>query len=1605
MIEAVLKLLSKDALEAEGLELFSSLLLTSTFEQSLAPIKTDRLARYASEAFAFISNKPKDRHVIRARHTDVLADRADGSAAVNAIEILNDDMPFIVESVLGEIHGRGLTPRLVFHPFFKTERDQRGRLVTIIGPGDGNWQASGQESYICILLDPLSERAAGELVRAIEAVLEHVRYVASDHHAMRDAIAAAISAYESMPAAWPDGTDRPALDQVHEASAFLRWLADDHFTPMGMREFDFVWSDEAANLSPSQSPALGVFRDPAFQALRRGSVRLRFTPEIRAFYNSPSPLIITKANAVSRVSRRIHLDYIGIKRYSPAGKLIGELTLVGLFNELAYLQPLSAVPLLRQKRRSIIDAAGFSPGSHNDRMLADILETFPRDELFQIELELLKAWAMALVDLRVRPRTRVLVRRDTFDRYYSLLVYMPRDVYSSAMREKVGTYLSDRFAGRVAAFYPFVSSSPLVRTQFIIALGETPPAEVADSQLEADIDDLLRTWPDRLAPAIAASPLAHAAAELIEAYGSAFTVSYTETFSVERAVEDIARIERLTEACPVAIDFYREPDAPATRVRAAVYRYDVSIPLSERVPLLENLGFRVIDERSYTVRPQRAGNVRDVVLHDMVLETADGAPIDLARSDHRLEQAFLAVFDGRAENDRFNALVLSAGLDWRQAAILRAYAVYLLQIRLPFERSYIAETLVLHPAVTSGLIDLFRARFNVDVAIDPEARGTDVGQVRQRIEADIANIASLDEDRILRHLLNVIMSTVRTNASADAAAVVAPETTAFKIDSAAVDGIPGPAPYREIFVYSPRVEGIHMRFAAIARGGIRWSDRTQDYRSEVLGLAKAQQVKNTVIVPSGAKGGFVPKQLAHAAQRDDVTGEGLACYRLFISALLSLTDNIEAGEIVAPSGLVRHDQDDCYLVAAADKGTATFSDDANEIAVRRGFWLGDAFASGGSTGYDHKRMGITARGAWECVKRHFREMDFDIQSQPFRVAGVGDMSGDVFGNAMLLSQQIRLVAAFDHRHILIDPDPDPAASFAERQRLFQLSNSTWADYDATKISPGGGVFARSAKSITMSPEIKTLLGIVADRATPNDVLRAILMAEVDLLWFGGIGTYVRDSNETDEQASDRSNDAIRITGAQVRAKVIGEGANLAVTQHGRIEAARQGVRLNADFIDNSAGVNTSDQEVNIKIALAQPLASGRLASEERNQLLQDMAPEVAAEVLANNAHQAIAISLAERTSARDIESLAQLARQLEERGLFERKLEALPSGPEFTQRAARQEGLSRPQLAVLLSWAKIALKTDLLKTSVADETNAQALLMANFPAALRRRFLTEIYNHPLRREIVVTRITNTVINRGGPAVMVKLTSEVGQGAAEHAGALMATSAIFDLDQLWSSVEQLSISVPSRVQLDLFLLLQDMLIDGAKKLLKRRDDRTFAELVDDYRPAAEQLAPVAHRVVAPPMHERMARYAQSLTKVGVPQDLAARMSSLEVVSEAMDFADIGKDVGCSVEETAHTTFAAADFLRLDALKVRARAMIAADTYEARAIDHALSLLELASRDLCLGLLICGWTGDVASWAQVNKPRHWQAKPVLDEIAEHPEFSVARLVVAAAAVHNQ
>jgi len=1492
---------------------------------------------------------------------------------VSIVEILNDDMPFLVDSVMAELTEQGFDAHLVLHPRFTVERNARGALIA--PPASTPAPSLKRESLIQVHINRIdSEDVRNALVIALDNVLADVRRAVDDWTPMLEKVNALIAEMTS-------GGAKLRGDDVSESVEFLRWLMAANFTFLGAREF--VCTEDGSAPAVILASALGILRGREGDVFAADGGRLALTPRALEALREPKTLIITKTNSRSRVHRRTAMDYVVVKRHGPDGKLTGGLQIVGLFTSTAYVTSTRNIPHLRRKVANVFARSGLDVKSHSGKALVNLLETYPRDELFQIDEDTLLKFVLTILQLNERPRVRVLPRWDAFDRFASVLVYVPRDRYDSAARACIGERLAAAFGGKLVSFVPFFPEGPMVRVHFMIARRDDGrPSELAHPlrrDLEADVRQLVKTWPDELFEALEKAHDPAQARVLFAKYGDAFSSAYREAFDAAVAVGDIAAIEALSPDVPVGVDFQPGKGGDLACASLKVWSYGRPIPLSERVPVLEHMGFIVVDESTYDI--EISDSDRSYAwLHAMQLERRDGIAVDIATTKPRLDSCFAAVMRGEAENDGYNALVLAAGFGWREVALMQTISRYLRQLRVPYSQDYMWATLVKHAPIAERIGGLFQARFDPDLEISPQQRDECQSAIMGEIEAQLHKVNSLDEDRIIRHFVNVVQSAVRANfyqftsgrpaRPADKANAARP-AVAIKLDSRKVSGMPLPRPRCEIFICSPRLEAVHLRFGPVARGGIRWSDRPQDFRTEVLGLVKAQQVKNAVIVPVGAKGGFVPKRLP-AGSRDAIQAEAIAAYRIFMSTLLDLTDNLDLNGVVPPERVVRHDADDPYLVVAADKGTATFSDIANDIAREHGFWLDDAFASGGSAGYDHKKMAITARGAWESVKRHFREMDIDLARTPFSVVGVGDMSGDVFGNGMLRERTIRLVAAFDHRDIFIDPSPDPERSFEERRRLFDLPRSSWQDFDRSVISAGGGVFSRTAKEIDLSIQARTALGTTAVRVTPQEIMNAILKAPVDLLWFGGIGTYVRASDESDASVGDRANDGMRVAAAELRCKVIGEGANLGVTQRARIEAALRDIRLNNDAIDNSAGVNTSDVEVNLKIALSVPLRDGRLTRKDRDIVLAGMTDEVAALVLRNNYQQTLALSLVERRGLEDLGFQQRLMQVLEKRQLLDRAVEFLPSDMEIVERRRRAQPLTRPELAVLLAYAKLALHEDLLHSDVPDDPYLARELSRYFPQSILAHFPDAFERHRLRRDIIGTQLANSMINRGGPPLVARIADQTGASVDRIAAAFAAVRDSFQLTPLNTSIEALDNKVSGGVQLGLFTAVQDLLLDRIVWFLRNVDVRRgLAGIVDHYRARIATVSGGLDQYL--PLEARRVRDAavSRLTAEGVPEGVARNVANLPALSSAADIVLIADRSGYPVGQVAAIYFAAEAHFQIDRIVAAARDIKLVDYFDSLAFDRGFDAIGDALRRLVGEMTAAGGSGADAVAAFVER----------------------------------
>ncbi len=1512
------------------------------------------------------------------------------------IEIVNDDMPFLVDSVTAELNRHNLTVHIIIHPTVPVQRDQEGKITGLQELAANG--AGGRESFMHFEVDEQSDPKMMEDIKAgIDQVLADVRAAVEDWPAMQEAVAAVAVNLK-------DGAAKLAAESVAEADAFISWLLDDHFTLLGYRRYDYKGQGERMRMVVADG-GLGLLRAADREVLENWRDGEALPSEAWALMQQSQLLMITKGSARSTVHRAVHLDLIGVKRFDKKGQVVGEEVIVGLFTSTAYGRNPHSIPEVRHKLQKVIARAGFPRASHDYKALAHILAAYPRDELLQIDEDRLYDNAIGILQLQERQRIALFMRQDGFERFVTALVYVPRERYSSELRERLGEILEHALDGAVVAFTPqLASDSVLAQVLFIV---KTTPGQMASyniADIESAMVEAARSWADRLREALVEAKGEEAGLRLFHRYSHAFSSGYRDNYSPDETILDIDEAEKCLADGVLGMNLYRALEAQENELQLKLYHGGRPLPLSDILPMLENMGLRVISEEPYEV--SLTGGAERVWVTDFELTSQAGAITDIATVKDKFHATFGRVFSGDVENDGFNRLVLGAGLEWREVLVLRAYCKFLRQARIPFSQAYMEETLSANAGLAALLVRLFQTRF--DPAGPGAGENTDSSALVREIETRLEQVANLDEDRILRHFLNVVQATLRTNYFRTDEAGAFASYLSVKLNSRAVDGLPEPRPMVEIFVYSPKMEGCHLRGGKVARGGIRWSDRREDFRTEVLGLVKAQMVKNAVIVPVGSKGGFVCKQLPSAGDRQQLMDEVVACYSTLMRGMLDITDNLVGGAVVPPDGVVRHDEDDPYLVVAADKGTATFSDIANGISKDYGFWLGDAFASGGSAGYDHKKMGITARGAWESVKRHFRELGHDTQAEPFTVVGVGDMSGDVFGNGMLLSEHIRLIGAFNHLHIFIDPDPDPKVGFAERKRLFALPRSSWSDYEAALISEGGGVFDRHAKTIKLSPQIQALLQTEEAQLAPNDLLRLVLQAPADLLWFGGIGTYVKSASESHLDAGDRTNDPLRVDARELRCKVIGEGANLGITQRGRIEFARAGGLINTDFIDNSAGVDTSDHEVNIKIVLDDVVANGDMTEKQRNALLAGMTDDVAGLVLNDNYLQTQAISLAGLQAAGLLDQQWRMIRGMERTGRLNREIEFLPDDEEMARRQTNREGLTRPETAVLFSYAKLDLYGELLPTNVPDDDYLVRDQARYFPKKLRDKYPEQIAGHRLRREIIATYVVNSLINRAGATFVHGMRARTGLPAADIARAFVAARDAFDLRPVWRDVEKLDNKVAANVQAQMVTQLM-RLVERVTKWFLDNDQQplNITETIARFEPGIATLGGKLADIVGDDDKDGMKSRAAALVEQGVPKKLADRIAGLELLSSACDIVRIADTAGVPVVDAGRIYFKIGSWLGADWLRDASGMVRAESEWQRLALDAIVDDSYSHQSQITTGVLqgsgggaLTNGTGErlIEQWLSSRRPAVERTGALIAEMRSALEVDLAMLTVA-------
>jgi len=1582
------------------------------------------LAAMVAGQLEFLQQRKRGELLIRVFNPE--QDRDGWECQRTIVQLVNDDMPFLVDTASIALQELSLDVQLIVHPVLNVERDADGRLKALHAEANEHSEA---ESYIHIHLDKQSAPAVLASVKSLlKSRMAKVRTSVADWQLMHERLDVAIAEF---------GRHAPDLSEevLKECVDFLKWVGNDHFMFIGARTYDIVDGGNTASLKIADGTGLGLLRVHDKTILSRPMASLSG----QARFNQNAPLIVTKTNTRSPMHRSGYMDYIGIIRFDEDGKVIGEYRFIGLFTSTAYLLRVSDTPLVSMKVKTVLENSGLKENRHAWKSLLHILETLPRDDVLQASSTELLAIATGVLDLQERQTVRLFIRRERFGRFFSCLVYIPRDHWNTENREKIQRILNRALKGRTLDYMIQLSDSALARLQVIIRpkTGTEPQPDVR--ALENKIINALRSWNEELAKILIQQHGEETGLKLSREIGSAFPAAYMEDVSPWVAAFDVEKIALLEDTDDLQLSLYRPRVKETGIIRFKIFKQKRPIPLSDVLPMLEDLGLHIVSERPYKVKFDEG---ESVWVQDFDMVYGHGMDLDVEAVRKSFQQAFENTWRGLTVSDGFNGLILACQLDWRQVKGIRAYCKYLLQTGITYSQAYMEETLAKHPFMARLLVELFDAMFNpardsesnyrkklacknlrrtfyglstikrckdkvllelLDnvVAARLKDRDTEVATIKKVFRLSLARVSSLDEDRILFSFYEVIKGTLRTNfyqRSEDGSLL---EYMSFKLNSSKMPHLPKPIPYREIWVFSADVEGIHLRGGTVARGGLRWSDRKEDFRTEVLGLMKAQNVKNTIIVPVGAKGGFVVKHLPENGGRDEVMAEVVKCYKIFINGLLDLTDNLDEEKVIPPTGLVRHDADDPYLVVAADKGTATFSDTANAIALERGFWLGDAFASGGSVGYDHKAMAITARGAWEGVKRHFREMGKNIQKEPFSVLGIGDMSGDVFGNGMLLSPHIRLKAAFNHLHIFLDPDPDIKASFRERKRLFKLPRSGWDDYKRELISKGGGIFSRLDKSIPLSREVRTWLGIDAKQLAPNDLIRFLLKAEVDLLWNGGIGTYVKSSRETNAEVGDAQNNWLRINGNELRCKVVGEGGNLGLTQFGRIEYAQAGGRINTDFIDNSAGVDCSDHEVNIKILLNQVMRAGQLNTGDRNRLLAEMTAEVAQLVLRSNYLQSQTISMMEVLTGARLGAKQQFITVLENEGILDRDLEQLPHDEELTRRRGSGQGLCRPELAVLLSYSKIMLYRQLLDSDVPEDPWLSGELQRYFPLPLQEKYAEYMDGHRLKREIIATQVTNSMVNRMGASFALRMHEDTGATAAEVARAFTIAREIFRARDFWTRIESLDNKVEGKLQITATLAMWNLLRQATRWVLNQPGhELDIRASIDRLAPGLEVLEKKTRRSLNASEKTQVQKRAEPLLAGGVPKTLANRAASLPLLYPALDVVETAARRGSDVLGVATVFYGLGDRLRLKWLRESVEKLAVEGQWHAHARGNLRDELYSLHRRLAGRVLetFPDSKDPVNSWMDANIRDVKQVASMMKEMQDLPSMDYATVSVA-------
>ncbi len=1496
------------------------------------------------------------------------------------VSILHSDLPFIIDSVRLTLNRLGANIHTIFHASLAVSRNKSGQFDGFSGKG-------AQELLLLIEVDRTTIASERDRIESeIRSVVQDVERVVDDYTAILQKTRDAISDFNTLK--YP--VDASELD---EGKVFMKWLANNHFTFLAYDEYVV----EGDTVKQVEGSALGLFKK---SPKRRDETIAGMSEHRRSHVFEKELLIFSKSGHRANVHRPAYSDYVLVKHFNDKGEVVGGRRFLGLYTSTVYNEAPVNIPVVRRKIELVLEKSGFAEGGHNYKELASILFTFPRDELIQASVDTLLNMTLDVLAIQERKRIRLLLRKDIYGKFLNAIVYMPRDIFNSQLRQQVHDLLVDQFDVEGSDFTTFFSESVLARTRFVFKLSHPIDEELPTELLEKRIVQIARRWTDELQQALIESFGEEKGMRFHQRYVEAFPASYREQYSARVAVADIQRMESLnaTNADPITLSFYRSMEPTGSELKLKIFNKGSALLLSDLIPVLENLGLKVIDEYPYEIN---YGEDSCIWIYDFSLLYEPDPDLDPAKYRDEFSRAFINIWNGRAENDAYNQLILRARLTWREVAMLRAYAHYMKQLRFGLSQEYIADTLIKYTEITDMLAELFSARFS-----PAKQKGKpQVDKWLQGIEQSLESVNNINEDRIMRRYVELMKATLRTNFYQEDEPGRRKDYISFKLNPAKISGIPLPRPMFEIFVYSPRVEGVHLRGGKVARGGLRWSDRIEDFRTEVLGLVKAQQVKNAVIVPVGAKGGFVAKQLPLDGDREAFMREGIACYKTFIRALLDVTDNLKEGELIAPENVVRYDEDDPYLVVAADKGTATFSDIANAVADEYDFWLGDAFASGGSNGYDHKKMGITARGAWVSVQRHFRELGLDVQKDPISVVGIGDMAGDVFGNGLLRSQTLKLVGAFNHLHIFVDPEPDAAASFAERQRLFDLPRSSWEDYDASLISKGGGIFSRTAKSIPVSKEMKAVFGISKSKISPNDLISAMLRAPVDLLWNGGIGTYVKASHENHTDIGDKANDALRVNGNELRCKVIGEGGNLGFSQLGRVEFNLNGGRCFTDFIDNAGGVDCSDHEVNMKILLDDLVANGDLTVKQRNEWLFKQTEDVSRLVLRNNYRQTQALGLAFTESSRRVEEYRRLINSMEAAGKLNRSLEFLPSDEDITERKTRSLGLTRPELSVLISYVKGDLKEQLIRENVAEDAYLEDAVTTVFPEKMLKKFEGPMRQHRLKSEIVATQVANDIFNYMGIAYFNRLQESTGASPVEAAKAYVAARDIFGLHGLWDQIEALDHQIPCELQSQLMLRTARMVRRASRWLVKNyRTGIDISNVISLYREPVERMIDALETLLPEEQKENWLKEAAALEEQGIPADVARRVCASEILYTTLGVIAVAQTQERDPMLVAQGYFRVGDALELDNFADQVNSLSVNTHWQAMARESFRDDLEWQQRRITQGLFAQMEKGSelepvVSEWLERNTILVERWLRMMSEIraVNEPEFSMYSVAI--------